>query len=188
MKLEKRWSNNESIKNQQLKSPILCSFACISIVLVGIALNLFNFYASFSPRLPDFSGNRTIISNSLPIQEKWRHKMDGAVRYVIARDQQLWVWHGDWVSAVDIETGQELWHAPAHLTVISPPAAGDNAIAFEQENGAAGNLLKILDASSGQLKWQMPVDMTYSLAVANGLVYVGTARLDAYDLGSGKMI
>ncbi|MGB8646185.1 MAG: PQQ-binding-like beta-propeller repeat protein [Anaerolineae bacterium] len=143
-------------------------------------------YLKFSPRLPDFSGNRTIISNTLPIQEKWRVKLGGPVRYVVARDQQLWVWHGDWLSALDVATGQERWREPTDSLRDDPPAVGDNAIAYEQ-TPPGNHSVVVLNASSGQLKWRIPVVSTFSLAIGNGRVYVGTARLDAYDLESGKL-
>lgn len=90
------------------------------------------------------------------------------------------------VSALDLQSGQRLWHYKSDLRLSGGPGAGDGLVAV----GTLDGEVIVLDASTGTEKWRanVPNEVISAPAVGQGLVLVRTndGRVTAFDASSGE--
>jgi len=134
----------------------------------------------------------------LPWSTDWSHPSCPAVSegvvYIAGRSEDIddTGSNGEYLYALDAETGQERWKFRTPFGVTPSPAVSDGLVYF----GTDGGYLYALDAASGQLKWKFlpmgrggdPAAVSSSPAVSDGVVYFGTddGSLYALDAQTGQ--
>ncbi len=167
------------------------SFALRLAILIALTLAVLVSYSMLAPvlRLPNLlRQTRTIVSNTLPLQEKWKYKIDGLVVPPLAsQGNQIYISHGSPLSILNVETGKEVWTLQRDNELGVLMEVGEDAVVLYK----ADNLhpeVHVLDANTGQLKWKQPVTLTDTFAIGEGRLYVGTYHVSAYDLKDGKLV
>lgn len=90
------------------------------------------------------------------------------------------------VSALDLQTGQGVWHYPSELSLSGGPGVGEGLVVA---GGLEGDVVA-LDATSGTEKWRAKVgnEVIAAPAIGQGLALVRSndGRVTAFDVGSGE--
>ena len=90
------------------------------------------------------------------------------------------------ISAIDLQTGNRVWHYETELPVSSGPGAGEGVVAF----GSLEGDVVALDASSGAQRWTAKVgnEVLAAPTVGQGVVLVRSVdgRVTAFDAASGE--
>lgn len=87
---------------------------------------------------------------------------------------------GQFVQALDAETGEELWRtSSAGIVWTSPALVGSNVVVAEGRGR-----IRALDAATGRTRWavHLPHDLWSSPVVADGILYIGTHGGGMYAL------
>jgi len=85
--------------------------------------------------------------------------------------------------ALDAKTGAFLWMYPTRGVVLTPTVA-DGVVYI----GSGDNHVYALNAATGALIWQYATGVGASVAVANGVVYVGSDQIYALNASTGALI
>lgn len=80
--------------------------------------------------------------------------------------------YGDHVYALDVASGKPIWEYDTGGRVYVDPVVGDGAVFFG--SGDDGPTLYAVNATTGKLLWSNNMSVDSSLAVANGVLYVGS--------------
>lgn len=90
------------------------------------------------------------------------------------------------VTAIDLATGQTLWHYDSKSRLSGGPGAGDGLVVV---GGLKGEVIA-LDAADGHQKWTARVgnEVLAAPAIAGGMVFVHSndGRVTAFDAASGE--
>ncbi len=129
---------------------------------------------------------RTVVSNTLPLQLKWKYKLDLLLGSPLSvADGRIIVWQANILSAIDAETGQEEWNLHSEDDFDFVTAVGQNSIAYSHPMLPHGEI-SVLNAATSQLRWKKQIDTVYTFAIGDGRLYVGWIdHASAYDLEDG---
>lgn len=95
--------------------------------------------------------------------------------------------HDQNVYAVDVSTGEELWSFETNAEVVASPAIADGTVYI----GSRDTNLYALDAENGEELWRFDTGIRFvsgSVAVANGVVYVGAEKVYGLDATNGSKL
>ncbi len=137
---------------------------------------------------------RTIVSNTLALKEKWTYRIKEVIDHPISYQGNLsYVRHGNTLTALNMETGNEVWTFESDRRIApSPPelvvSDGVAAIYLYSPRSAYAEI-EILDAITGKMKWKQSAYVVYSIAIGDGRIYVGAFQsVRAYDLNNGSLL
>ncbi len=134
---------------------------------------------------------RTIVSNTLPLQQKWEHGIDEILLAPLPSSNNLvYIPVEHTLVALNAETGRQEWaFTTEHVIARHDPAiaSSENVIVLETVNGSYKEI-NVLDAATGKLKWSKPSQTVYSFAIGNGRLYVGwSGHVSAYNIDNGSL-
>ncbi len=131
---------------------------------------------------------RMVVSNTLPLQLKWKYKLDLLLGSPLSvQDGQIIVWQANILSALDAETGREEWNLHRQDDFDFVTAVGQNSIACSDPMLPHGEM-SVLSGATGQLKWKNQIDIVYSFAIGDGRLYAGWfGHATAYNLEDGTL-
>ncbi|MFC4436213.1 MULTISPECIES: outer membrane protein assembly factor BamB family protein [Natrialbaceae] len=119
----------------------------------------------------------------------WRTDLPDALESALSfSDDRLYAGHASGLSALETETGEEVWTHEADSPVVGCPAVGDDRRRVYA--GTEGEQVSCLETETGEEVWTAPTDgaVTDGPTIADGRVYVGDddGTLLALDAESGQ--
>ncbi len=134
---------------------------------------------------------RKIISNTLPLNQKWEHQINEILLApLLSNGSLVYVPLEHALVALNAATGQQEWSfTTQHIIASVHPAMAlsGNVIVFETVEGS-NEEIKVLDAINGKIKWSKPALTVYSFAIGNGQIYVGrSGHVSAYSIENGSL-
>ncbi len=135
---------------------------------------------------------RTIVSNTLPLRQKWAHRIDELLLApLLSNNNLVYIPLEHTLDALNAETGQEEWVFTTQCVIagFDPAIAlSENVLVFETVAGSYEEI-ELLDATTGKIKWTKPARTVYSFAFGNGQLYVGwSGHVSAYDIENGSLL
>ena len=91
------------------------------------------------------------------------------------------------LSALDANDGSTLWTSDVGCCRHAPALAGDTI--FTTTSGASSDKLHAVDAGSGEVLWSTDLQgVSDGVSVANGVVYVASNGLEAFEAATGDQL
>jgi outer membrane protein assembly factor BamB len=177
---------------QEQRSTLRSKFAQWMRVLLALASSV-AFLASACRPLPSaaslLKGNRRIVSNTLPLQQKWIHPIDEFLGDPMSsQGNQVYVWQGGLLEVLDARTGQLRWTVRGDAALGHVTAVSEDAVAYDKNN-LVHEEIAVREPQTGDLRWASPITTTYSLAIGEGRLYAGWyGRVGAYALADGRLL
>ncbi len=131
---------------------------------------------------------------------KWRNRVNAALimtKIPAIGHGMIYVGTSNWMGALDIETGKEVWNVPANLFYSHPltnPGVNDEIVCFIIDGG---HKLLALEMLTGEEKWQVELPETLSFSgstplLSNDYVYLRTFQKEGYlvviDATTGEVL
>lgn len=170
---------------------VIVTFLSAIIIVGSLSVFIFNV-----PLFGTSKPNRTIVSSTIPLKEKWIYEADAPIsaRPVVDGDRVL-VRTQRHIIAVDAETGKELWRYssdPAEIPARAPVVGYDTAVFHNGGN----ETIEAIDVNNGKRlwTWSAPPFQGYisSFLVTRDIVYVSISRgcdpLVALSRTTGEML
>lgn len=168
--------------------------AIFGFLFLSICSMASNFLSSLISNLTH--PERTIVSSALPLQLKWQYKFAGLLNAPIIYSQDLiYIPHTNLLNAIESKTGRVRWMYDARESafvgepIISQSRPGiaisDGIIVIHTDYEGREAIIG-LDAATGEMRWKKSAYTVYSIAVGDGLLFVGSAgHVTAYNLKQG---